>query len=795
MFLNHLRFAFRNLKSQKMHSLVILLGLSVSMASAFLVYSYVYFEKSYDDFHHKNNLYRVVVDAQKKGEDAYKSPYSYSAQGPTALYEVPEVKSFTRLIPMSSIVISRSDDSDNDKAFTINNFYYADENFFETFSFPLILGNANNVLTKNGSMVITKKLAGKLFGTENPVGKSLLIDGKYTNTITGVMDDIPENTHLKFDIIFSLNTIPWILDPKNQWSNQSFFTYLVLNVGADPSIAEAKITKAYAKEERAVNQTDCVWELQPIDESYLNTEDFTSKPGAFKFGDLQMIYFLSVMTILILSVAWANYINLTTAKNSERFDEIEIRKVNGAGKSHLLIQFFTESTLLTLTSLMLAVFVVVLTFRKFTGFMAFPVNVVSQSSFWIIPVFVILLSVFIPGLYTAFILSRKYDVSIQKPLSKYNLRNAMVILQFIIIIGLLASVFVINRQLNHINKMDLGFQKDQILVLNMPRISNQNINIKNIETFRTELDKFTGIVDVSATTSIPGERFGSGNGSPKIYGQPSEDTYFRVGRVMNNYPELMNFKFIAGNSFGDSDNKMIVNKAAVEEFGFSTPIEILNKKVNWQGNEFIIAGVTENFHQESLHILPEPMIMYTKQIENDFNFLLVRLNGKDLKNTMGNIEDEFKAEFSGNPFTFFFLDKYFDQQYQKDIRFRQLFSFFSIITLIIGFFGLYGLTTFTIIRRIKEIGIRKVNGANVSEILTMLNGNFIRVVIVAFIVATPVAYFAMNKWLENFAYKTELSWWIFALAGLLALGIALLTVSWQSWKAASRNPVEALRYE
>ena len=796
MFLNHIRFAIRNLKNQRMHTLVILLGLSVSMASAFLIYSYVYFERSYDDFHQdKNNLYRVVVDAQEVGKNTYKSPYSFSGQGPTALDEVPEVKSFTRLIPLSSMVISRAGESDDFEIFTIDDYYYADENFFKTFSFPLIQGNAENVLTKSGSMVITETLAQKLFGKENPIGKILLIDGKYTNKVTGVMEDIPENTHLKFDIIFPMKNIPQLLQTKNEWSNHSFFTYLILKDGADPNIAEAKITQAYLKENRAVDQSNCVWKLQPVNETYLNTGDFTSKPGAFKFGDLRMIYFLSVMVILILSVAWVNYINLTTAKNSERFNEIEIRKVNGAGKSHLLVQFFTESVLLNLTSLLLALLLVVLAFQGFAKFMAFPVNVLAHKPFWIIPAVVVLLSVLLSGFYTAFLLSQTSNIREQKPLSKYHLRNIMVALQFTIIIGLVSSVFVINRQLKHINKMNLGFHKDQVLVLNMPRISNQNITVNNIETLRTELDKYPGIVDVSAATSIPGKRFGNGNGSPKVSVQPSDDNYFRVGRVMKNYPELMDFKFIAGKSFDDSDNKMVINEAAVEEFGFNNPDEILNKKVNWIGNEFTVAGVTENFHQESLHILPEPMIMYTKQVDNDFNYIVVRLTQNDIKSTMENIEDEFKAEFPGNPFSFFFLDRYFNQQYQKDIRFRLLFSFFSIIALIIGYLGLYGLTTFTITKRIKEIGIRKVNGAKISEILTLLNKDFVKWVVIAFVIATPIAYFAMNKWLENFAYKTSLSWWIFALAGLLALGIALLTVSWQSWRAATRNPVEALRYE
>ncbi|HYQ57103.1 MAG TPA: FtsX-like permease family protein, partial [Draconibacterium sp.] len=614
--------------------------------------------------------------------------------------------------------------------------------------------------------------------------------------VTGVMQDIPENSHLKFEMIFSMKNIPWILNPKNEWTNHSFFTYLKLKDGTDPELIEKKITESYTKESRAVNQADCVWQLQKVDNAYLYTSDFTSKPGAFRFGNQRMIYFLSIVTILLLSVSWINYINLITAKNNERLGEVKVRKVNGANKKSLLIQFFTESTFLNLSGLFIAAIVVIASIKSFTQFMSFPVSVISYPSFWTIPTIVMAASIIIPGLYTAFSLSWKQLAKKETSISRYSVRDVMVVFQFIIIVALLSSVIVINRQLNHISNMDLGFNKEQVLVINIPRIIDEKLDSKDIETFRAELNQFPSIIDVSATNTVPGRRFGSGNGSFRLKGQlNNDDRYFRTGRVLKNYPDLMNIKFIAGQSFGDGENKLVLNEAAVEEFGLNDPGEIVDKQVTWMGHEFTVAGVTENFHQESLHILPEPLIMYTTQIENDFNYILVRLSQGDMSRSMSQIEKEFKAEFPGNPFSSFFLDEYFNQQYQKDIRFRKLFSFFSLIALIIGYFGLYGLTTYTIIKRIKEIGIRKVNGAKVSEILTLLNKDFIKWVAVAFVIATPIAYYAMNKWLENFAYKTTLSWWIFALAGVLALGIALLTVSFQSWKAATKNPVESLRYE
>ncbi len=786
--------AIRSLKHQKMHFLIILLGVSLSLASAFLIYSYVFYENSYDSFYQSNkDLYRIVVDAQREGDDAYKSPYSFSAQGPTAMEEIPEVEGFVRITTSSDVTLSTDDN--NKQSICVNNYYYADDNFFELFSFPLIQGVANQILKNKESIVISESLARKLFGKENPIGKSVWIDGKRHNTITGVMKDIPENTHLKFEMILPIKSNFLLLNPLSEWTNSSYFTYVKLKKDANSSNVEKKITSSFLKENRAVNQLECIWHLQPVNEAYLKTADFTSKPSSFKFGDSRMVYFLIIITILILSVSWINYINLITAKKDERLDEVKVRKVNGAGKHSLIIQFFTESFFQNLLGILIACLIIVVSIRPFAKFMGFTVNVINNPSFWTIPISVIILSIVLPGLFSAFSLSRYKAQRQTIAFSKLSFRDAMLVLQFIIIIALLSSVFVINKQLDYINKSDLGFNKEQILVLNIPRITEKQIDKKDLETFRSELVQYSGILDVSATTTIPGKRFGSGNGSLHILGQTNENTYFRVGRVLNNYPVLMNFKFVAGRSFSDSDNEIVINEAAVKELGFNDSNELINRSVNLMGQQMTIVGVTEDFHQESLHIIPEPQIMYTKNMENIYNNIVVRISQGNVQSLLSTIEKEYKAQFPGNPLSYFFLDKYFDYQYQKDIKFRKLFSLFSIIALIMGYIGLYGLTAYTVVKRTKEIGVRKINGAKISEILSMLNKDFVKWVVVAFIIATPIAYFAMRIWLENFAYKTNLSWWIFTISGILALGIALLTVSWQSWKAAMRNPIEALRCE
>jgi putative ABC transport system permease protein len=787
--------AIRSLKNQKTHFLIILIGLSFSLASAFLIYSYVFFENSYDSFYQSNNIYRIIVDAQREGEDAYKSPYSFSAQGPTAKAEIPEIIEYTRIASSSDVILSSNQSANKELAISVNNYYYADDNFFELFSFPLIHGSANQVLKNKESIVISESLSRKLFGTDNPIGKVVTIDGKWLNTVTGVMKDIPENTHLKFEMILPMKNNLWLLNPNSEWTNHSYFTYVELKKNTKTSDVEKKITSSFLKENRAVNQSECTWHLQPVNEAYLQTSDFTSKPSAFKFGDPRMVYFLIIIIFLIISVSWVNYINLITARKDERLEEVKVRRVNGADRRNLINQFFIESVFQNLLGIIIACLIIVVSIRPFAKFMGFTFNEINNPSFWLIPVFVVIFSIVIPGLYSSLLLAQ--NKTQKKPIvnSTFFLRNTMLVLQFIIIIALLSSVFVINKQLDYINHSDLGFNKEQVLVLNIPRVTKAKFEKQDLETFRSELVQYPGILDVSATTTIPGKRFGNGNGGLSVLGQSNEDTYFRIGRVMNNYPALMNFRFVAGHSFSNSDNEIIINEAAVKELGFSNSNELINRSASLLGRQVTIVGVTEDFHQESLHIIPEPQIMFTKDMSTNYNNIVVRVLQGNVQSLLSIVEKAYKTQFPGNPLSYFFLDEYFDYQYQKDIKFRKLFSMFSILALIIGYIGLYGLTTYIIVKRTKEIGVRKVNGAKISEILSMLNKDIVKWVFIAFIIATPVAYFAMGIWLKNFAYKTNLNWWIFAISGIIALGSALFTVSWQSWKAAMKNPVEALRYE
>ncbi|NJK85121.1 MAG: hypothetical protein HC906_03295, partial [Bacteroidales bacterium] len=527
--------AIRYIVCHKTYSFVIIIGLSVGFAASFLIYSYVFYEKSYDNFHENGkNLYRVIVTSRLEGSDPYKSPYSYAPQGPVAKSEIPEVEDYVRLLAFPSVVVS-SNDQNEKRSNNVSNYYYADESFFELFTFPLIVGDFKSVLKDPGSLVLSETLANKLFGSSNCIGKTVDVDGQYTCTITGVFNDIPQNTHLKFDMLISLNTFPWIMNPGNAWGNHSFFTYLFLKNNSNITAVEHKLTQAYLKENRAIHQANCTWHLQPVSEAYLNTSDFTSKPEAFNFGEERMVFFLGLVALFILCIAWINYINLTTAKSVERLKEIGVKKTSGAGRWQIILQFFTESILFNIISITISFTLVMISFKWFIKTVSFHSTVIHSSEFWFIVIVFILIGLIIPGVLTALLTSQNIRPSFNKVKGNSSFRNGLITFQFAIIMALIAGVFIVNKQLRYIQSIDLGFEKEQVLVLNAPRVGFNNQIDGKLKTFKDELQKQTSINDVTASVSIPGERFGSGNSGPSITGLNENDTYFRVGRVWANY--------------------------------------------------------------------------------------------------------------------------------------------------------------------------------------------------------------------------------------------------------------------
>jgi putative ABC transport system permease protein len=545
-----------------------------------------------------------------------------------------------------------------------------------------------------------------------------------------------------------------------------------------------------------------IWELQNIKEAYLNTTDFTSTPGFFKFGNDRHVNFMTLIAVVILIIAWVNYINLFTAKFTERQKEVGVRKTSGAGKKHIVFQFITESAIFNIVAAILSVGIfglILIISRGELPFLKYGF-ILTNVSLWVVVFVILFTGIIVSGGYPAIILASLQPQRILKSQIKstsvFSLRSGLVIFQFIIVIAVVSFTVHVNKQLHFINTVDLGFDKDQILVLNAPKVDIGSNRNEKLKLFKNEITKIAGIQDVCASQSIPGQRLGYGNSVNRV-NYDIQQSYTRIGYVMPNFVDFYGLELAAGQAFDFSGNPdirtVIINESEAKQLEFETPEEAINQKVRWGGRQFTIVGVVKDFHMESLHKRSEPMMFH--MVGNNCDYLSIKLSSYSVFNNIDKIKQAYYDVFPGNPFDYFFLDGFFNAQYFKDIQFQKIFNFFSILTIIIGYLGLFGLTTYGVIQRTKEIGIRKANGANVPEILTLLNVDLIKWIMIAVLISVPVAWAVIHKWLENFVYRIEVSWLIFAITGIIVLTVAFMTTSLQCWKAATRNPVEALRYE
>jgi len=794
---NYFTISIRNILKNKNYSLIIIAGLTLGIATSLFLYNYVSFEVSYDNFHEQGEkLYRVNVK-NKEGFEAYKSAYSYAPQGPMAKKEIPEILDFVRLCYDQPIVISNTGSDHADQSFNVIDYYYADSGFFDLFSFPLLMGDEKTVLKQTDAIAISESIAKKVFGEKNPIGQSLVVDGETPRVVTGVFKDVPKNTHLKFNLIMPLASLSWKED--DNWGNHSFFTYYLLKDNADVKNIEKKVNNAYIP--HTAMSEESVWELQNISEAYLYTGNFTSTPEFFKFGNERHVKFLILIALVILVIAWINYINLFTAKSSERLKEIGVRKTSGAGKKHIILQFISETLIYNLISIVLAL-CIIFVFQNVLKEMDFTENIAISNAnyFWSIVIFIFVIGSLISGGYPALMLGalnpKQIINSTTKATGSFSARSALVVLQFVIVLALISFTAHVNKQLRFMQNIDLGFEKEQVLVINAPRLDFDENRVGKLNVFRNEVTKHAGIQDVCASQTIPGQRFGYGNSIFRI-DKEIDRSYSRVGYISPNFIDFYNIELLAGRSFKFDDNPnsryLVINESEAKQLEFEKPEDAINQKVRWNNRTFTIIGVIKDFHQESLHKMHEPTVYH--QYVSNCNYLCVKLSGQNFRANVDNIEDSYQAAFPGNPFDFFFLDNHFNAQYFKDVQFQKLFTFFSILAIAIGYLGLFGLMTFVVINRTKEIGIRKVNGAKVSEVLSLFNTDYLKWILISVTISIPLAWTLILRWLENFAYKIEVDILIFGVTGLTIVILALITISAQSWKVASGNPVEALRYE
>jgi putative ABC transport system permease protein len=791
---NYLRTAFRNLWRHRGFSLLNITGLTIGMVAFFLIFLYVRFELSYESMFSKSDrIYRVVADIKTPTETINASVPAWAVPMHMRT-EFQEVESAARVVTNDDWLVTKGDQHFEEKEVAD-----ADSTFFTFFDFPLLKGNPRTALRDPNSVVLTETTAKKYFGDANPMGQSLTIgQNKSHATVTGVMKDIPDNTMLKASMIVSMSTITGqggnTLD--NQWGNYGPYAFVLLKPGVNAKALEAKLPaflRKMAGSEMESSKMVPTLTLERFRDVYLR-----STRDASKTGNITNVYIFSIIGAFILLIAGINFVNLTTARSTERAKEVGIRKVAGAASGQLARQFIGESVILCLIAYLLAVGCTLLLLPPFNNVAG---KIINPGVFPPMSDLLILLGVAVfigiaAGIYPALVLSSFQPVAVLKGRFATGgrgsfLRKALVVVQFTIATGLIIGTLVVYNQLNFMRGQDLGFDKDQKMVMDTQGDSTKLV-------LKEEVSRLPGVLSTAMAGSMPG------GGNPGAYSQIENtkgdmqianlDLYF----VDFDYIPQLKIKVVAGRPFSrqfmtDTTHAMILNEAAVKMFGYTSPEQAIGKKFSQWGRQGTIIGVVKDFHFRSLQEVIKPLSIRIEP--RGCNLLSVNIDGRHVPTTIAAIERKWKELLPDKPFSYFFLDEFFDKQYRAEDRFGTLFLYFAALAIFISCLGLMGLASYSTVQRTKEIGIRKVVGASVGQIVYLLSRDFLQLVLLAFVVSAPIAWWLIEGWLKGFAYRIPIYWWIFAIAGLLAALIAVLTVSFQAIRAALVNPVNSLRSE
>ncbi|MFQ5638927.1 MAG: ABC transporter permease [bacterium] len=786
---NYFKIAIRNLLKYKTYTLINITGLSVGIAATILILFYIQFEFSYDKFHENaDHIYRVSIVRLMEGKMPEDSPVFTPPIGPAMARDFPEVENFVRFTVNKTAYFSL----ENKQSIKVSGIRYADSTLFDVLSFQLIVGNPKTALVEPYSIVLTEKTAARIFGSDDPMGRIVKLDNADEYKITGIIKEPPANSHIQFNTLISFVTL--YKDPHNymDWNGgNQYYAYVKLTPDTAPEKVEAKFPDfmwGYINEMLANYGIKYEPYLQPLKDIHLYHDEYSDT-------GLTNIYIFSAIALLILLIACINFVNLTTARATKRAMEVGVRKVLGANKQNLIRQFLGESMLLTLVAFSVALLLVELFFPSYQALLnkEFKVSgLINMADFW-----GVLLAVFVVGIiagsYPALYLSSFQAVKtlkgeVRSGANKERSRNILVVLQFAISITLIICTMLINRQLHFVKDKELGFNKEQIVVI--PLISDE-IKLKS-ETLKQELSNLPGILNVTASSEVPYAGFTSNGYIPEGFKNP---IMIHVVDVDERFLETFDIDMVSGRNFSKefSTDKTayLVNETLARSLDWDDPI---GKTITRNGDHKVI-GVVKDFHYATMHSEIKPLILTNQPWRNRFDLLSVKINSNNISGTLNAIENTWRQFAQSAPFEYSFLDEAFDNLYKSEQRFQEVFFYFSFLAIVIALLGLFSLASFSTEQRTKEIGVRKVLGASVMGIIGLLSKEFLKLVVIANVVCWPIAWYAMHKWLQNFAYRIDMGWWIFALAGGLALVIALLTVSTQAVRAALANPVESLRYE
>ncbi|HEY8782076.1 MAG TPA: FtsX-like permease family protein [Mucilaginibacter sp.] len=789
---NYFKTAFRYFWNNKAFSLINIIGLTTGICVCFFALLYVQFELSRDSYNKKaNDIYRLVTDVKTPLGINYES--TFAPMGPAIRAEFPEVKEVTRIFMDDFIIQSNPDNAAKEEI------AYADPSVFSIFTWPVLRGDKKHLFDAPFNVVLTASAAKKYFGNADPVGQTLLINGGQKAAVTGVMQDIPYNSHLRVSMLFSMSTL---IHPGTNWSTNwkrfGFYTYLLLKPGANPDALTAKLP-AFVKANLDQSQVKYTLLLEPLKRVYLYGKPRGHRTGSSESGSIGNIYIFSVIALFVLFIACFNFINLTTAFSLKRAREIGVRKVLGASKTQLVVQFFMDAVLICLIAFVMALLLAALLLPLFNQLSG---TIIATSIFQNPGYIVALLSIavavgLLSGIYPALYLSGFKPVkSLKGQFSSGNgsllLRKSLVIAQFSISIILIISTVIVYTQLDFMQNRQLGFNKEHRLVIDYQ--FDKRIN-EHPDVVKQRLTAISGVKSASLSSSIPGtpnDRFTTFiDDSKNLKQEVHAEAYYVDGDFLSQY----GIKVIAGRGiakqFAADTNAMLINEAMVKKMGFKNAEEAIGKRFKQFSEGGAIVGVVKDFHFHSSQELVQPM--YIRSGWGFFTCLTLNINSNHIQQTIGPIEKQWKKIAPGLPFIYFFADEAYNKQYIAEIRFGRLFVCFSVLAILISCLGLLGLSAFSTAQRKKEIGIRKVMGASAASIAVLLSKDFVKLILAALLIASPLSWWIMHNWLQTFAYRISIPVWPFLFSGSAALMIALMTISFQSVKAALVNPVNSLR--
>lgn len=811
MYKSHFKIGYRHLLRNKWYSLINASGLAIGMAVCILIYQYVSHELSFDAFHEDHeNIYRLENIYTRNGELLDHQGYSTYGLGPAAKASIPEIKEYVRLEPQDETYVVEN--PENNKVFQEENMWYVDDNFLSMFDFPLSSGDAELVLDGVNNIVLTEKMARKYFGNSDPTGKTLRVSAGSLSgnfTITGVLQELPQNSHIKFDALMPMNFLlkNWreYREVDNGWGWQNFVTYASFYEQTDFSKVDRKFDQIIETNVEDLEEENLELKigLLPIADIHLKSLCFNEIN--YNKGNLENIRIFILIGIFLLIIAWVNYINLTTAHSMQRSKEVGVRKSIGAFQSQLMGQFLTESFLINLFAGLWAILIAMALIPTLGQLIEqeIALNLIYEWKFWMQFVAVIFLGSLISGIYPAFLTSSFDPFTLLKPsisgTKKAYIRKGLITFQFVASLFLISATYLVYEQITFMKNKDLGMDMEKILVVHGPRVIldlDKKEQTKRRKSFTNQLSRYSTVQGVSAVGSVPSVNY-NWSGSAWKYGELSSTSKdLTVIFVDSNFADVFDLEFLSGEGMFSGmhwqKDGVIVNEEALKLFELGNPDEALFEKLVLPIDTVNIRGVVKDVFWTSPKHKQKAYIFAVWDYEA---YYAVNVNLTNVKETISFIESSFRRSFPNDPFEYFFLDEVFDKQYNADLRFGKLLSAFTFLAVFIACLGLYGLISFSAALKIKEIGIRKVLGARIIDLVVLLFREYLKLLAIATILAIPAIHFWGNSWLENFAYRTGLGIDLFIMPSLALAIISILTVSYRIYATVQTNPVNCIRAE